>query len=118
MQFKTIWLKKLVTTHYSTDKPSYKIEVTNSNITQILPYIKNWTLFDDTEIFREFWELLTENWDFRNEECIEYLYYILLLNKDIIVAKYLQGGQGNLSAQIIKRLKYKLCSNVSLKPLY
>ena len=43
----------------------------------------------------------------RNEECIEYLYYILLLNKDIIVAKYLQGGQGNLSAQIIKRLKYK-----------
>jgi type I restriction enzyme S subunit len=46
----------------------------------------------------------------RNEECIEYLYYILLLNKDIIVAKYLQGGQGNLSAQIIKRLKYKFPS--------
>ncbi|CAH0335386.1 hypothetical protein FVB9288_01027 [Flavobacterium sp. CECT 9288] len=46
----------------------------------------------------------------RNEECIEYLYYILLLNKDNIVAKYLQGGQGNLSAQIIKRLKYKFPS--------
>ena len=43
----------------------------------------------------------------RNEECIEYLYYVLLLNKDNIVAKFLQGGQGNLSAQIIKRLKYK-----------
>lgn len=43
----------------------------------------------------------------RNEQCIEYLYYILLLNKDNIVAKYLQGGQGNLSAQIIKKLKYK-----------
>ncbi len=80
LQFKTIWLKKLVTTHYSTDKPSYKIEVTNSNITQILPYIKNWTLFDDTEIFREFWELLTENWDFRNEECIE-----ILKKSDVVV---------------------------------
>ena len=46
----------------------------------------------------------------RNEQCIEYLYYILLLNKDNIVAKYLQGGQGNLSAQIIKKLKYKFPS--------
>jgi type I restriction enzyme S subunit len=42
----------------------------------------------------------------RNEECIEYLYYVLLLNKDNIVAKFLQGGQGNLSAQIIKKLRY------------
>ena len=46
----------------------------------------------------------------RNSECIEYLYYVLLLNKDNIVAKYLQGGQGNLSAQIIKKLKYKFPS--------
>jgi type I restriction enzyme S subunit len=46
----------------------------------------------------------------RSEENIEYLYYVLLINKDKIVAKYLQGGQGNLSANIIKRLKYKLPS--------
>ena len=46
----------------------------------------------------------------RNQESIEYLYYVLLLNKDNIVAKFLQGGQGNLSAQIIKRLKYKFPS--------
>ena len=46
----------------------------------------------------------------RNSECIEYLYYVLLLNKDNIVAKYLQGGQGNLSAQIIKKLKYRFPS--------
>lgn len=46
----------------------------------------------------------------RNEECIEYLYYILLLNKDNIVGTYLQGGQGNLSAQIVKQLKYKFPS--------
>jgi type I restriction enzyme S subunit len=46
----------------------------------------------------------------RNSESIEYLYYVLLFNKDNIVAKFLQGGQGNLSAQIIKRLKYKFPS--------
>ena len=46
----------------------------------------------------------------RSDENIDYLYYGLLLNKDQIVAKYLQGGQGNLSANIIKRLKYKLPS--------
>ncbi|NDP21984.1 MAG: restriction endonuclease subunit S [Paludibacter sp.] len=46
----------------------------------------------------------------RNEECITYLYYVLLLNKDNIVATYLQGGQGNLSTQIIKRLNYKFPS--------
>lgn len=46
----------------------------------------------------------------RNQESIEYLYYVLLLNKDNIVAKFLQGGQGNLSAQIIKRLKYSFPS--------
>ncbi|RUT79011.1 restriction endonuclease subunit S [Ancylomarina longa] len=43
----------------------------------------------------------------RTKESIEYLNYILVSNKDKIVSKYLQGGQGNLSAQIIKKLKYK-----------
>lgn len=46
----------------------------------------------------------------RNEECIEYLYYVLFSNKDNIVSKFLQGGQGNLSAQIIKKLKYRFPS--------
>lgn len=46
----------------------------------------------------------------RSKESIELLYYVLLDNKDNIVAKYLQGGQGNLSAQIIKKLKYKFPS--------
>ena len=46
----------------------------------------------------------------RTEQSIEYLYYVLLHNKDLIVSKYLQGGQGNLSAQIIKKLKYKFPS--------
>lgn len=38
-------------------------------------------------------------------------YYLLILlkfNKDRIIQKYLQGGQGNLSAQIIKSLKFKI----------
>lgn len=38
----------------------------------------------------------------------EFVYYLLLLNKDKIVSKYLQGGQGNLSADIIKKLKYSI----------
>ena len=46
----------------------------------------------------------------RTQESIEFLNYVLVLNKDKIVSKYLQGGQGNLSAQIIKRLKYKVPS--------
>ncbi len=46
----------------------------------------------------------------RTEECIEYLYNLLLFNKENIVSKFLQGGQGNLSAQIIKRLKYNIPS--------
>ena len=46
----------------------------------------------------------------RNKECIQYLYYVLLLNKENIVSTYLQGGQGNLSSQIIKKLSYKFPS--------
>ncbi|WP_115838986.1 restriction endonuclease subunit S [Winogradskyella sediminis] len=46
----------------------------------------------------------------RTNESIEYLYYVLLLNKDRITSKYLQGGQGNLSSKIIKNLKYNFPS--------
>ena len=46
----------------------------------------------------------------RSNENIDYMYYVLLLNKDRIIAKYLQGGQGNLSANIIKRLRYRFPS--------
>ena len=42
----------------------------------------------------------------RSEESIEFLNYLLILNKDQIISKYLQGGQGNLSANIVKKLKY------------
>lgn len=42
----------------------------------------------------------------RNEECLEFLYFLLLNEKEKIVLKYLQGGQGNLSAEIIKNLRY------------
>lgn len=44
----------------------------------------------------------------RTNECIEYLNYLLVLNKGKIIRKYLQGGQGNLSANIIKKLKFKI----------
>ena len=39
-------------------------------------------------------------------ENIDFIYSLLFLNKEKIVTKYLQGGQGNLSANIVKKLKY------------
>ena len=41
-----------------------------------------------------------------NEIKIKYLKYLLEYDKNNILNKYLQGGQGNLSAEIIKNLKY------------
>lgn len=46
----------------------------------------------------------------RTEEDTMYLYYLLFYNQGRIVAKYLQGGQGNLSAVIVRKLKYKFPS--------
>ncbi len=46
----------------------------------------------------------------RSSENDYYLYTLLKFNKERIVATYLQGGQGNLSAQIIKKLWVKLPS--------
>ncbi|HRN70744.1 MAG TPA: restriction endonuclease subunit S, partial [Candidatus Woesebacteria bacterium] len=41
----------------------------------------------------------------RTSESVEYIYYLLLFYRVQIVSKYLQGGQGNLSANIIKKLR-------------
>lgn len=41
----------------------------------------------------------------------ELLYYALCYKKDSIVSTYLQGGQGNLSAEIIKSITLKLPQN-------
>ena len=46
----------------------------------------------------------------RSEENIYFLYYWLLFKKESIIVTYLQGGQGNLSAKIIKSLKLNLPS--------
>lgn len=40
----------------------------------------------------------------RTEESKEFLYQLLKYNKDKITSKFLQGGQGNLSANILKKL--------------
>ena len=39
-----------------------------------------------------------------------YIKYLLELNKKSILNKYIQGGQGNLSANIIKNIKFNFCS--------
>lgn len=41
-----------------------------------------------------------------NQINIKYIKYLLEYDKNNILNKYLQGGQGNLSAEIIKNLKY------------
>ena len=40
------------------------------------------------------------------KENIQFIFSLLLSNKERIVCKYLQGGQGNLSSKIVKNLKY------------
>jgi type I restriction enzyme S subunit len=40
----------------------------------------------------------------RSQENIKFIYFWLVFQKESILATYLQGGQGNLSAQIIKGL--------------
>ena len=42
----------------------------------------------------------------RSEADIQFIYFLLSLNQTKIITKYLQGGQGNLSATIIKNLKF------------
>ena len=39
-----------------------------------------------------------------------YLKHLLEFNKDLIISTYIQGGQGNLSAEIIKNLIFKFPS--------
>lgn len=80
LQFKTLWLKKLITTHFSSAESSYKIEVQSKNIDQFIPYIKHTNIFDDTEILQHFAIPLEGNWDFRSEESLQ-----ILKQSDIIV---------------------------------
>lgn len=40
------------------------------------------------------------------EQDISFLFNLLTLNKTKIISKFLQGGQGNLSAKIVKKLKF------------
>jgi len=46
----------------------------------------------------------------RTDEVNKFLYYYLWLNKEIIIKTYLQGGQGNLSADIIKSISVPIPS--------
>lgn len=50
-------------------------------------------------------------------EDIKYIYYVLSNSREKITSVYLQGGQGNLSATIIKKLKIALPSLVEQKAI-
>ena len=51
----------------------------------------------------------------RTEQNTNYLHHFLRCNKENIISTYLQGGQGNLSAQIIKNIIIKLPSLIEQK---
>lgn len=71
LNFEYLDLKKLIATHYETEKPSYKLE-----ITRWLDLNNDWKIdFSDTKRIK-----LKQNWDFRSSECIE-----ILKNCDIVV---------------------------------
>ncbi len=71
LNFDHLGLKKLVSTHYQDEKPSYKLE-----ITKWLDINQDWKIdFKDTTKIS-----LQENWDFRSGECIE-----ILKSSDIVI---------------------------------
>lgn len=69
LNFEHIWIKKLVSTHYETDKPSYKLEIV---------WDTNWdSKINKLDIIKT---PLKQNWDFRSPECIE-----ILKSSDIVI---------------------------------
>jgi hypothetical protein len=71
MNFDHLWLKKLIATHYDSEKPTYKLEIDRKlDVNQ-----------DDKLDFRDIVRTpLSWNWDFRSPECIE-----ILEESDIVV---------------------------------
>ncbi len=69
LNFEHLWIKKLVSTHYETEKPSYKLEI-------VLDINKDWKINKLDTIKTP----LKQNWDFRSPECIE-----ILKESDIVV---------------------------------
>lgn len=62
LNFEYLWIKKLVSTHYEDEKPSYKLEI-------IWDRNKDWKI-NKLDIVRT---PLKQNWDFRSPECIDIL---------------------------------------------
>ena len=71
LNFTHLWLKKLIATHYETEKPSYKLEITDW-------LDLNWDWKIDLSDIQKI--NLSQNWDFRSPECIE-----ILQESDIVV---------------------------------
>ena len=71
LNFEHLWLKKLVATHFESEKPSYKLE-----IKQWLDLNNDWKI-NLSDIVKT---PLKQNWDFRSPECVE-----ILKESDIIV---------------------------------
>ncbi len=71
LNFETLWLQKLIATHYEYEKQSYKLE-----ITKWLDVNNDWKIDLKDTVKTP----LKENWDFRSPECIE-----ILKESDIVI---------------------------------
>lgn len=71
LNFEHIWLKKLIATHFESEKPSYKLE-----ISEWLDLNNDWKINLNDVVKTP----LKQNWDFRSPECIE-----ILKSCDIVV---------------------------------
>lgn len=69
LNFEYLWIKKLVSTHFEDEKPSYKLEI-------IWDRNKDWKV-NKLDILKT---PLKQNWDFRSPECIE-----ILKESDIVI---------------------------------
>jgi len=69
LNFEYLWIKKLVSTHFEDEKPSYKLEI-------IWDRNHDWKI-NKLDIIKT---PLKQNWDFRSPECIE-----ILKESDIII---------------------------------
>ena len=71
LNFEHIWLKKLIATHFESEKPSYKLEINEK-----LDLNNDWKI-NLNDIIKT---PLKQNWDFRSPECIE-----ILKKADIVI---------------------------------
>jgi hypothetical protein len=100
LNFKFLKLKKVITTHFETNKKSYKLEITKDNVDSIIKIIHENKNCKKLPLSDEIMSSLKENGDFRSPECID-----LLNQADIVVTNPPFSLFREYVAQLIKYAK-------------